>query len=208
MILGLKYFVIVYILFSVVYFLSGKNHNKVLKLILILTAINLILSDVLVRYNIPIKFNNNVYLTLNSVLWLLIIGKEFNKQMGCFMLSLFFIITITTYWHSNIFKAFNKLGFVLNSLMYVVLFIVVSYKNLIYDNVEFFKETKYILLFSPVPFFLGMSLLWGFKTNFFSEYKLIENLTLYNFINFIVNIIFYSLINLYVYKKRKVKWIT
>lgn len=99
----------------------------------------------------------------------------------------------------------NYLTFIAGALIYLVLFIFESFTQLKNENLSFFKSNTYLLLFAPVLFFLGFSFLFGFR-NFDLRNTIVFGKTdLYTFICYFVNIIYYSLINLYIYKEQKLK---
>ncbi len=97
----------------------------------------------------------------------------------------------------------NYLTFILGALIYLMLFIFESFSQLKNENLSFFKSTTYFLLFAPVLFFLGFSFLFGFR-NFDLRNTIVFGKTdLYTFICYFVNLVYYTFINSYIYKERK-----
>jgi hypothetical protein len=62
-----------------------------------------------------------------------------------------------------------------------------------------------LLLFCPVMFFLGLNFILAFKSTSISSTKIFWDVTLYQLINYPVNIIYYTLINVYMFTEKRNK---
>ena len=195
----------IFILLIVIYAfvrVRGVNHN-LLKLILLVTGINVFLTELLIAYSINIRLNTNLYFILNNFLWIQILLQHFrrrNKTIINFGLIIF--IALSLYTNSIISDVFYTY-FTLTSLLYIALFFLISTKYLKNENITFFQSLDFILIFAPVLFFLGMSFIFGFKSDVFSKTYILEGVNVYRFINFIVNMVYYWLIAYYVFKSKK-----
>lgn len=191
-----------YILVSVFWYFYNKNQSTELRYILVITIINIILTEIFLCYSIALRLSSNLYLFIINFLWLRLIAKYYKKELLFFT---FGVLTIISYSlvDFNITGVFNKLFFVLTALLYVILFLLLCFKKLHQENIDFFQSSNFIILFAPVLFFLGMSLLWGFQNSQLNSYILFADFTLYNFINLIANLVYYTLINIYIFKMRK-----
>ncbi|NHM05732.1 hypothetical protein G4D82_00730 [Flavobacterium sp. CYK-4] len=99
----------------------------------------------------------------------------------------------------------NQKTFVFGALIYIALFIYESFKNLSKENLAFFSNNDYTILFAPVYFFMGMSFTLGFGDFKLLDYLIYNDITLYSLINCFVNIVYYGLIDFYIYKEQKLK---
>ncbi len=171
---------------------------------LILSVMNSFITSVLKYFDLPIFFNNNIYVLVHNFLWLILLKKQSLKpKLLTSIIWGFLFFNCLILFHISIFKEFNFNAFILGSLIYTSLFVFENYSNLKRENLSFFISNDYILLFAPVLFFLGMSLMLGFRSKSLTIIVLFEEVKLYDFVNCFVNIIYYSLINVYIYKERK-----
>ncbi|MCF6130939.1 hypothetical protein [Flavobacterium wongokense] len=130
--------------------------------------------------------------------------------MGCknslipkYSVLLFVGFCIASYFFNSIHK-FNQDIFVFGSLAYLVVFIIVSINNLKEEDLDFFTSNNFILISSPLLFFLGMALIFGFKNKELNNQDVL-GMKFYELVNLFGNITYYSLVNLYIYKEFKQK---
>jgi hypothetical protein len=199
----MPYVINIYIFLTVSWFFIAKSRHTLLGVILITTLLNIIVVEILMFYEISFSIFYNFYILITLWFWLKIILQHYTRTTQKIVLYGYILLAIVTFSMHPIFTTFNKSLFVLSSLIYVILFLWLSYKNLLKDTISFFQKPNFLLLFAPVIFFLGMSLIWGFQSNTLSRFLVMENLTLYHAVNFVGNIIFYTLINIYIFKTRK-----
>jgi hypothetical protein len=100
---------------------------------------------------------------------------------------------------------FNYYSFIVGASIYLLFFIIESYKQLNKENVVFFISNNYILLFTPLLFFYGLSLMFGFKTSSIRSYIIYSDLSLYGFIINAACVAYYSLMSIYIYREKKNK---
>lgn len=194
----------IYIFFTLMYYVYSKNKNNTLGLLLILSVMNSFITSVLKYFELPIFFNNNIYVLVHNLLWLILLKKQSLKpKLLTSIIWGFLFFNCFTLFYISIFKEFNFNAFILGSLIYTSLFVFENYSNLKRENLSFFISNDYILLFAPVLFFLGMSLMLGFRSKPLTIIVLFGEVKLYDFVNCFVNIIYYTLINIYIYKERK-----
>jgi len=98
---------------------------------------------------------------------------------------------------------FNKIIMIVGALLYLIIFIILSSKNLNFERIDFFKSNHFILISSPIIFFFGLSILFGFNSKKLFDTIVFGRTNLYNFIIIFVNIIYYSLLNIYIIKEKK-----
>ncbi len=148
--------------------------------------------------------NTTLYVIILFIIWfdILLKGRFKVKKKIISLYILFSIINILFIENWNV---FNYNVFIIGSLMYVILFLIKSYKDLNEENLIFFQSNNFTLLFAPVLFFLGMSLMFSFRNKPLLTEKIFYDLELYTAVNYFVNFLYYSLIILYIVKERKLK---
>ncbi len=124
------------------------------------------------------------------------------KKTPNVVLSIFVLFSVINFIVIEIIDIYNYYTFVFGALLYVILFIYESYRQLREENLMYFLSNNYLLLFAPVYFFFGMGLLIGFKPLNVTGEILFGQVTLYVFIVNIVCIAYYTLINIYIYREK------
>ncbi|WDF65981.1 hypothetical protein [Flavobacterium sp. KACC 22763] len=122
--------------------------------------------------------------------------------MANITLCLFALFSTINFMIVEITNANNYYTFIFGALLYVILFIYESYRQLQEENLMYFLSNNYLLLFAPVYFFFGMGLILGFKPLQVTGIVLFGQVTLYVFVVNIVCIAYYSLINIYIYREK------
>lgn len=98
----------------------------------------------------------------------------------------------------------NHMTFIFGALLYISVFTYQSYCWLRTEQLSYFTSNTYLLLFAPVLFFFGFSFTFGFGESHGLKNTLIYGQTmLYDFISCFVNLIYYLLINLYIYFEQR-----
>lgn len=100
----------------------------------------------------------------------------------------------------------NFYTFIAGGLLYIALFIYESFLQLRNENFSFFLSRKYLLLSVPILFFFGFSFIFGFKSDELAERKIFGLIELFDFIAYFSNISYYTLINIYIYRERRLKY--
>ncbi len=200
--------ILVFITFFVgIFFLDFKNLiHKLLFCVLLVCFI----TEVLSIYNLVIKHNINFLYSISLIfyfsLWLLLIKIATNFRLEFILLIVIFIIfgLINLCYFEGL-KSFNFSTFLFGSLLYILVLIVASIYNLVNDNLYFFKSNNFLLIFSPVLFMFGLSFMFGFHSIDLTDTFIFRKLKLYTFITYLVNIVNYTLINIYIYRERKLQ---
>ena len=99
----------------------------------------------------------------------------------------------------------NHFTFIFGALFYLIVFVFESFNQLKKENLLFFQSDDYLLIFSPVIFFLGYTLISAFNSSLLSSTKILGGIVLYNLIGYFINCLYYSLIIIYFYKQSKIK---
>ena len=198
-------YVRLYMVFTLIWcllFYVKKRENQYLISILLL-GIACEIVTTLFRNQPTINHSNiNIYFIFLNVLWLMVFYElSHNKKRVLWMIILYLIICIINI--EFIEKGINYNLFIAGAFLYLILFIIESFFQLNDENLSFFQSNNYLLLFCPVMFFLGMSFILGFKSPSISKTPMLYYFTLYQLINYPVNIIYYTLINVYMYAEKR-----
>lgn len=184
----------------------AKNTNKALGLLLFLSVVNTILTDLLKYNSLNYYPANNLYVFLHHLIWLCLIGQSaLAKGHLKFILVFFAGFGLCFLLYNGLDMRFHYEVFILGALLYLIVFTFESYSRLKNEQLSFFLSNTYLLLFAPVLFFFGMSLIFNFRSSAIGKVLLGYGLTLYDVVAYFVNIVYYSLINVYIYKEKALK---
>lgn len=95
---------------------------------------------------------------------------------------------------------FNYWTFVASAFLYLLLFIYLSFEKLKMEELNFLTSNGYLLLCAPLLFFLGLSFMFGFGSRLITASPVYGNIVLYDCIIYFVNIVYYGLINVYLFR--------
>jgi hypothetical protein len=185
--------------------LDRKNslHRNVLIILFICFLTELI--------NTYLKYNGNSNAIFSSIsiifhnsFWLLLLSKVVHYKKLVYILILGFILfSLFNLSFIEKFERFNYYSFILGALFYVLIFFYESFFQLKNENFEFFSSNNFLILFAPVIFFLGISLMFAFNSVQITSTIVFGQVTLYKCIIYFVNLFYYALINSYIYKESK-----
>lgn len=202
----LRFYILVSIMFI---FLNRKINVKHANLIFQIILISIFNEIALIYFkytNSKIGLNTTIYSFVNCLLWFKIICNiiDSNKKSVfyyvCLIFTLFCIVNVLFIEHWRIFN-FNV--FIAGSLIYLLLFGANCYKKYNENKLTFFQSNQFLLSFTPVIYFLGFSLIFCFPIKKLFTYIVYDKVILFTIISYFVNIIYYTLINIYIYKERK-----
>ncbi|MEO8517525.1 MAG: hypothetical protein ABI426_12295 [Flavobacterium sp.] len=200
-------FVKLYVIFTLVFALTlgirKKNHRLLLGILFVSFFAELI-DSVLLYHKQSIGFSATLNVILHHSLWLLILYNNclLKKTIGMFCIA-FWSFSVFNLFLGEGLTAFNFSTFIVGAFLYIVAFILESFNHLKQENFDFFTSNDYLLLLAPVFFFFGLTFIFGFKSKELATTVIFENIKLYSFIMSVVNIIYYSLLTIYIYKEKK-----
>jgi hypothetical protein len=194
-------------LFSGLLFLDRKKQiHRHLLTILWVCFLTEAINSILIVNKKTIGLFVSISIIIHHGLWIWMLAKNAAQKnaafllLGCFLL--FGLINISFFEGT---KEFNGYTFVFGAFIYIIIFIYESFCKLRLENFDFFTSNTFILLTAPVLFFFGYSFMFAFNNKNVTSYLLFGQLKLYTFISYFVNIVYYSLINLYIYREKKLK---
>ena len=199
----IRIYIVVTLIWCSLFFVKKKVNLYLISILLL--SISCEIATFIFKDQPQINHSNiNIYFILLDVFWIMIFYElSHSKNRVLAILVLYLIICIVNL--EFIERGVNYNLFIAGALLYLVLFIIESFFQLNNENLSFFQSNKYLLLFCPVMFFLGLSFILGFKSSTISKTPMICNLTLYQLINYPVNIIYYTLMNVYMFAEKRNK---
>lgn len=202
----IKIIVIATFLFAI-YSLSFKSLlYRLLIVVLFICSLTEIINSILIFNGISIVLSTTIGTILHHITWLMILRtKIYFKQIFYILLSSFIIFTMVNLIFIDGVSHFNNYTFVIGAFIYVIIFIYESFYKLKQESFSYFLSNDYILLFSPVLFFLGLSFYFGFKNSSLGDINIFSSIKLYDFIGYFGNIIYYTLINIYIYREKRLR---
>ncbi len=203
--LGVIYTFIFSTFLHAMYSLQWRNRiHRYVMLILTIFVINEIISTLQVAYSLTFKTNATITTLLHCTLWLLILkdSVRFPKIINGVLIA-FITFCLCNLFFIEGWVLFNCYSFVVGAFMYLILFLIESFYQLKQENFRFFFSNQFILLMSPVLFFIGLTFMLGFKSHGIIATVIFGKVHLYQIIMTVVNIVYYSLLNIYIYREKK-----
>lgn len=166
------------------------------------------LSNELVSYYYLIKGGTSpifysVSVLLHNSLWLFLLSRVAHlRQVILYTLVAyvaFAIFNLTLLEGTN---SFNSNIFIVGAVFYLFLFIIESFHRLKLEQLSFFTNSNYILLCAPLLLFISLSFIFGFKSKTLYDVKIFGNVQLYEAITHFANIVYYTLINVYIFRRK------
>ncbi len=145
----------------------------------------------------------SITVIIHHSIWLVILVDGVKGTLPKLLIPLFIVTGLVNLAYFEGMQHFNYYTYVLGALIYVAFFLGLSFKNLKEEKFEFFQSNTYILLFAPVMLFLGLSFIFCFSSFELSATVIFNETKLYNVINYLVNIVYYTFIVVYIYKDKK-----
>lgn len=181
-----------------------KKKNLLLLWIMIICFATELLSFLLLLSHHKINLLYSIIFIVHNGIWLLILIQKIISQKNIILFfSLYLLLCIFNIAFIEGLKKVNFNIFIFGSLIYLILFISFCYKKLKVEDLTFFQSNDFLLICIPLLFFSGLSLLFSFKSNSLNNILIFNKINLYKFLIYFVNIIYYSLINVYIHYERK-----
>ncbi len=180
-----------------------KENNRILLSILFVNLSVEVMSLFLIYSKHKIGLLYSIFILVHHALWILLLLKSIQpKRILNFIIPGFLLFGVYNLLFQEGIETFNCYTFIVGALLYIIVFIYESFAQLKKENFSFFLSNKYLLLFAPILFYFGMSFLFGFRSRSINTFILFGNVKFYTFINLFVNIVYYSLIFVYIYKEK------
>jgi hypothetical protein len=186
------------------YKLDRKNYveNRIF-IIILLALINEVFTSFLYFNDISIGLLTTVYITLNIILWLHLLSYVFQNKNTQYLIIGFITFSIVNLLLFEGTTRFNYSTFIFGSIIYLGVFLWESYQLIIKEQLDFFTSKPYLFLIAPIFNFVGLSLIFSFKTKQLTSLIVFENITLFMLISYTVNYLYYGVLMYAMFKKVK-----
>lgn len=182
----------------------GNKVHRYLLSILILCFITELINSFLYYFALPTRICFSISITIHHSLWLGLLGESMdNKKSIFYWRAGFWLFAALNFIYIEWINSFNYLTVVVGAFIYLVVFIMECYRHLKRENVSYFVSNQYILLFAPVLFFFGLSLMFGFSTEDIASRDAIGSISLYVVIINFACVAYYTLLNIYIFREKK-----
>lgn len=199
----IKIIVLLTLIFGFMYL---KRNNKIHKCVLYILLISFITEYsvfILLYFKLPISLLYSISFIFHHSVWLLLLSYFMeNKERMRIWIGIFIAFSLLNVLLFEGYEAMNYYTFIFGAFVYLFFFITESFFQLKRDNITFFTSNDFLLLFSPVFFFLGYSFMFAFQDYNVISVKIFGQTELYDFIGYLVNISYYLLLNYYIFKER------
>jgi len=198
------------VIFSfLVVLITYNRHNKLHRILLTILSVSLI-NEIVCLIFLYKKADISLVYTINTLfhhpLWLFLLFQTTQRKMlGRIVLAIFFTYGVVNLISFEGHHKFNYNTFIVGAFLYLIFFIWESFYRLKKEDFGFFLSNNYILLFAPVLFFFGLSVIFGFKSRELSETVIFGDTKLYTVIGYFINVVYYGLIILYMYREKTTK---
>ena len=143
---------------------------------------------------------------IHNGLWLILLYSLTTvSKLFEYLIVMYFCFAVVNLFMFEGLDQFNNFTFVTGAFLYLIFFIIISFRQLKIENFTFFYSINYLLLFAPVFFFLGLSFYFGFRNSDLGDIEIIGDMSLYKVIIYFVNIIYYASLILFILLENKIK---
>ena len=199
----IKILVLLTLLYALICLKWKNSTHSYLIIILIICFVTELTNCILIVKHESIGLAVTISVICHHTVWLLLLSNNSNiKNLSRIAIMVFLLFAIINLFYLEGTKSFNYLTFVLGAFIYILCFIYHSIYELRHENLPLFLSNKYLLTFAPVIFFFGMSFMFAFKSKNITSTMLLPHIKLYDFVIYYVNIIYYVLVNLYIYRDK------
>lgn len=183
---------------------GNKNHFYLMAILSVCLCTEIV-NSILYYVKIPNGMTSSVSIIFHDSIWLLLLHQNSSHRKSViFGIIIFILAAIANFLLAGSGSRFSYYTFVIGAFIYTVLFLVENFNQLKDENVNYFLSNNYLLLFAPIQFFLGLSLLFGFDSKEITSYRVVGEIKLYDFVIYFVNISYYSLINIYIVREKQI----
>lgn len=200
----IKVVVLLTLLFALYKLNTKEKLHCYLLTIIVLCFLTEITLSICAYFDLPSRIPYLISILIHHTFWLLVLRENVAFKISInYGIGFFWAFAVLNFLYIEWNDKFNYYSFIVGASIYLLFFILESYRQIHKENMIFFISNKYILLFAPLLFFYGLSLMFGFKNSSIRAHIVYANLSLYGFIINVACVAYYSLINIYIYREHK-----
>ena len=197
----IKIYVILTFIFGLVVLNKRVKINRILIWLIGISASTEIINWALLHFGYPIKPVVNIWIVFHHALWLfLFYSINPYKNTTTIVITGFLGYGFINAIEIEGFFALNYNTYLLGALGYIIIFLIDSFKKLSHEKFSYFYTNEFILLSAPIIFYFGTSLMFGFRGKEITKTVIYNDFDLYHTIIYFVNLIYYTIVNLFIYR--------
>lgn len=180
--------------------LPRSRKNRLVLSVLFICFTNELLSLLFLIWKINNGFLFTINLLIHNILWIwLLLKGRYRKWVTAAYLAFAIINLFFLEGTEN----FNYNTFIIGAFLYIVAYLVLNFSHLRQEDFTFFESNDFIVLSAPVLFFFGLSFIFAFRSDELSASIVFGSVNLYTLIGFFINLVYYTLICLYILKEHR-----
>jgi hypothetical protein len=151
----------------------------------------------------PFNMVVTAFAVVHHSLWLLLLGHILRYGRSMTLIAVGFIVfALANVLFLEGTSHFNYYTFVVGAFIYLMIFLYESSAQLRRENFDFFLCGSYLLIFAPVIFLFGFSLVFGFRSRQISS-AMIHGVKVFDIVSYFSNIVYYTMLNIYIHRQKK-----
>ena len=199
----IKLFVLLTFLHALLRLETKKKINKYLFYILTISVFAELVNSYLNMNHLSYGTFTTFNLVSSTILWFLILHMIFEtKRLLILSIVIFSLFALYNLLFVEGVLNFNYYTLIFGAFLYILFFVFECFFQLKKDNFYFFQSNKYILILSPVIFFMGLLVLFIVKNLALSSSAFRGDIMLLPFVQVTVYLAFYLSLNYYILKER------
>ena len=202
-----KIVVLLAFLYAITALKPKKNRIHLYTLVILTIAlVTEVINTIFVFNNKSINLCASISFGISIMLWLLILESVvYFKTVFKALFYAFCGFALANVIFFEGAKDFNTYTFVIGAFVYIIIFLYESFFQLKRENFQYFLSNIYILIFSPVLFYFGFTFYFAFKDSIIGNKIIIWKYTLYDIIALFINLVYYTMVSIYIYREKKLK---
>jgi hypothetical protein len=194
---------------TVVYALVKLNKaNTIHRIVFAILFINFgteLTTSILKILGVPYTKVSLLNIIVENCLWLYLLGKiSAKRQVAMVLIGTYVAFSVLNYVWIQGPDQFNYYTFMSGAFLYLVFFFVESFNQLEKEEFPFIFSSNYLLLCAPIMYLFGGSFMFAFISSAVTKVILFKR-DLFSIVIDYVIIVYYVLINIYLYKELKTK---
>ena len=199
----IKLFVLLTFLHALLRLETKKKINKYLFYILTISVFAELVNSYLNMNHLSYGTFTTFNLVSSIILWFLILHMIFEtKRLLILSIVIFSLFALYNLLFVEGVHNFNYYTLIFGAFLYILFFVFECFFQLKKDNFYFFQSNKYILILSPVIFFMGLLVLFIVKSLALSSSAFRGDIMILPFVQVNVYLAFYLSLNYYILKER------
>jgi hypothetical protein len=200
-----KIIVLLTFVFALVKLNIANTNHRIVFAILLINCSTEVTTTLLKSFHYPFAKVSLLNIIVENCLWLYLLGKISGKRkVAAVLIVAYSVFSLLNYVVIQGPDNFNYYTFMSGAFLYLVFFFVESFNQLEKENFSFIFSNNYVLLCAPLMYLFGGSFMFAFVSGAVTK-VILFNRPLFSIVIDYVIIVYYMLLNFYLYKELKTK---